>query len=763
MLEIVALIIGGVKSMIKHKLNSTDIKFFIIPFLVLFIVFGVATYSNIKQRINEILKVTEESTINIADTHATTLSYTKEAAEIVENLLDEKILVTSKAVLLLDDAISNLSLTDLAKRFQVDQISLYNAQGEIIYSDTKELVGWHVYEGHPVHNFMQSNQDTLVENIRQDTVNKKYYKFGYVRRSDNTFVQIGVLADNIHSFTSKFDAQRAIDEIVKKENVEQALFIDENFKIVASSMPENAGKTIEDLGVKSLILKAETAAQRSKIDGNEVFHTCAPVFYNHEWLGTLAIIWKSDLIDSEIRDIIVNGVWELGLIILVIGAVLYFAYKKNQSNVKIAYYDRLTGLPNTEYLDEYLSDAIKRCKHEKIAVLLLNCTNFKIMNATYGFKYGDLILKQIADNVKSIIPTNSMFFRFNADRFILVVEGYKQQEELSTLSQEIIGIFKNSFAGGVKYEYVNAEISIFEVQDDNVTVDKILQDTTLALNNMTSSSHSNIIFFDENMEVDLNRKDIIENTIRNVVSGSDKNSFYLEFQPKLDTITKKISGFEALARMNVDTIGPVSPLEFIELAEKRLLIYELGKHIIKLACDFINVLRSEDFELAVAVNLSAIQLLRNEFVNDMNLVIEESGITPSMLEFEITESVFLDNFEIINTKFKEIKRLGASIALDDFGTGFSSFARLRELEVDTIKIDQYFISKISALDENDLLTADIISMAHKLGLSVVAEGVENEEQRKYLEKHECDTLQGYLISKPLEQEKAIDYLRHSNL
>ena len=187
--------------MVKNKLNRADIKFFIIPFLVLVIVFGIITYSNIKMRINEILKVTEESTISIADTYATTLLNSKEASEIVEKLLDEKIVVASKAVLLLDDVGNNLSLTDLAEQLQVDQISLYNAQGEIIYSDTKEYVGWQAYEGHPVYDFIQSKQDTLVENIRQDTVNRKYYKFGYVKRNDNTFIQIGVLADNIHSFT----------------------------------------------------------------------------------------------------------------------------------------------------------------------------------------------------------------------------------------------------------------------------------------------------------------------------------------------------------------------------------------------------------------------------------------------------------------------------------------------------------------------------------------------------------------------------------
>src|SRR5699024_4252171 len=206
---------------------------------------------------------------------------------------------------------------------------------------------------------------------------------------------------------------------------------------------------------------------------------------------------------------------------------------------------------------------------------------------------------------------------------------------------------KKTFDGGIKYEYVNAEISIFEVQNDSITVDKILQDSTLALNNLINSSQGNIILFDENMEVDLIRKEKIENTIRNVILGDDKKSFYLEFQPKLDTKTNKINGFEALARMNVDTLGSVSPLEFIEIAEQRMLIYELGKHIIKLACDFINVLKSEGFDLTVAVNLSVIQLLRNEFVDDIDLMIKEFVIESFMLEFIRYDFVF-DIFLMIN-------------------------------------------------------------------------------------------------------------------
>lgn len=745
--------------MIKNKSNYKDVKFFLIPFVVLFMLFGILTYFNVQTRINEILKITEESTVTIADSYADALLNSKEASAIVTHLLDEKILVASKAVLLLDDTISNLSLIDLAERFQVDQINLYNAQGEIIYSSEKQYIGWQAYEGHPVNDFIKSNKDTLVEDIRQDTENKKFYKYGYVKRRDNTFVQIGVLAENIHSFTSKLEIQQIIEKIITKDDIKQVFFIDQNFKIIASTTPEQDGILIENPSIRDSIENMQTDVERRTINGEEQLNSYAPVFYNNEWLGTLFIVWDADLYESDIQNIIFYGVFELLLLMLVIGAILNFAYKKNQSNIKIAYYDTLTELPNAAYLDEYLSEVVKKCKKQKVAILLINCTNFKTLNITYGFKYGDMILKQIANSVKNEIPSDNMFFRFNADRLVLVVEDYKDQEALLSLAQKLIDVFRNPFDGGIRHEYVNVEIAVFEVQSCNIKVDKILQDATLALNNINSSFHEQIIFFDQNMEVDVRKKDIIETTIRAIISGEDKKSFHLEYQPKLDMKANRIMGFEALARMNIDSLGFISPPEFIELAEKRSIIYELGNHIMKEAFGFISALKNNGYEdLTVAVNLSAIQLLRDEFIDDVNELIKEAGIQPSMLEFEITESILLDNFEIINNKLNDIKKLGIAIALDDFGTGYSSFARLRELKVDTVKIDQYFISKISELDNRDLLTADIISMSHKLGLHVVAEGVEKREHKEYLDEYQCDILQGYLISKPLKYDKALEFL-----
>ena len=190
-----------------------------------------------------------------------------------------------------------------------------------------------------------------------------------------------------------------------------------------------------------------------------------------------------------------------------------------------------------------------------------------------------------------------------------------------------------------------------------------------------------------------------------------------------------------------------------------MLIYDLGKQILRKACEFLKKIHDMGYEeVKVSVNISVIQLLRDEFVRDIIRIIESSGIENTSLVLEITESIIMENFDLINQKLKEIRKTGILISLDDFGTGFSSLSRLRELNIDYVKIDKYFIDNITEDKDETLITADIISMSHKFGLTVVAEGVEEEGQVKYLTKNDCDILQGYYISRPLSEDKAIEFM-----
>lgn len=228
------------------------------------------------------------------------------------------------------------------------------------------------------------------------------------------------------------------------------------------------------------------------------------------------------------------------------------------------------------------------------------------------------------------------------------------------------------------------------------------------------------------------------------------------FQPIVRLADDSIAGFETLARFNSEILGNVPPSEFIPVAEEKQLIVALSKKIIRHALEFIMLLEKEGAdELTVSVNISAIQLLREEFVGDIIDLVQEYAISPDKLVLEITESMLAQNYSEINDKLSLLQNAGFRIAIDDFGTGYSSLARESELNVNYIKIDKYFIDKLLLYDEDQVVTSEIISMSHKLGHYVVAEGIEYSCQKEYLMKYNCDFIQGYLFSKPLSMSDAI--------
>lgn len=750
-------------TMAKDKLRKIEIKYFLVPFLVLAVGFAGLTYYTAKNRIEERYETLENTTLNIADSYSYGVTNSSEGYNIITELLDEKIRVTSNAIMLIENKKDNEVLIDIAGKFNIDEIYLYNDEGEVIYSTVERFVGWKAFDGHPVYDFMESDQKTLVEDIRPDSVTGIDYKFGYVKSDNGEFVQIAVLAENIQNFLENFEIAKLIDDISQNGDAKHVFFIDPNYEIVASSLSNYIGQKIEKEEFCEKIDKNESKVLRDEIDGQEVFRVCGPVFSGNEKLGTLSIAWPSDQINTEIREIILNATVIFLIVVFTIGAILYYAYRKNKSNIKLAYYDRLTGLPNSEYLVEYLENVIKNPGRRNKAILLLNCTNFKAINMTYGFLYGNEILKEITYKVKGLLDPEDMFFRFDGDRFILIMDDYVDCQELRDLAEKLVGIFENPFNEGSEHEYINAEIAIVEIRDKDISVDRVLQYASLTLSHLKKNSKGQIQFYNGEMKREIQRQDKIVKVLRAVIEGEDTESFYLEFQPKLDLKKNKVVGFEALARLHIEELGQISPYEFIAIAEEKLLIYDLGNQILRQALEFLNSLKEKGYGyIDVAVNVSGIQLLREEFIDSIkkNVVLTETDMMS--LEFEITESVLLENFDVINDKLDQIKKMGIAISLDDFGTGFSSFSRLGELNIDIVKIDKSFIDKLVNKDEGNLITADIISMSHKLGLTVIAEGVEEENQKAYLDKHDCDIIQGYLLSRPISDEKAVEFLRSYN-
>lgn len=746
----------------QDKLRKVNVRFFIIPLLLLSLLSAVLTLNDIYQRVRKDYQRLERSTQTIADSYVSYIERSREAYQLIESLLDEKLLVASESILLMDlDRIDD-NLIEIAQRLHVDQINLYNRDGIITHSNVEEYVGWVAYEGHPVYDFLSSGVNQLTEDIRMDTESGIFYKYGYVRNEANQFVQIGVLAEDVVSFLDRFDVTSLIEELADNDDIEVMFLTNQHMELIASSDKERFYGVITDDQWIHHISQRNGRIRFEEINGTFVLHACTPVFFHGETLATLTIVWSRELLIQGVVENLISGFIALTITMLTMGIMLYFAYRKSQKNVEIAYYDRITGLPNREYFHEYLLELIKKSDVSPSWILLINSTNFKLLNTTHGFAYGDKVLVQIANRLKQTLPTSIMLFRLNADRFLAVVEDKISREELEDMAHQIVRSFEQPFTMTSQHDSLDSEVAIVPISSSKDTVDHLIHTASLTMAQLKFLQNQRVIFYDETVESMLVREDKIERILRSVIKEGKSDALYLVYQPQLDVKSQKIIGLEALARLQSVELGQVSPMEFIRVAESRMLIYDLGLRIIENASDFATMIYPmSTVPIRVAINISVKQLLRDEFISDIAKIIEDKQIKHGMLEFEITESAVIDNFELINTKLGELQSLGILISMDDFGTGYSSFARLRELNVDIVKIDRFFIEKIDHFKPNQLISADIISMLHKLNKIVVAEGVETQTQYNYLVQSNCDTIQGYHYSKPLPQNLALSFIENA--
>ncbi len=309
-------------------------------------------------------------------------------------------------------------------------------------------------------------------------------------------------------------------------------------------------------------------------------------------------------------------------------------------------------------------------------------------------------------------------------------------------------------------------IRILEIDQDQkeVEIDLLLRRLLIASemsNNMYGKFET--CFYDEELEALVTRERDVMDALAAIAAEKPSNDeLFLQYQPIIDLRTGSICSFEALARLRSEKLGPVPPVEFIPIAEKTKLINPIGEKVIIKAFHFINKLKELGYDaIGVSINISAIQLLNPDFTDRLFELIGQMQVNLKNICLEITESVFVSDHDDINNIIDKLRYTGMEIAIDDFGTGYSSLAREKELKVDSLKIDKCFIDKLLDPDLDRSITSDIISMAHKLGHCTIAEGVEHANQLQYLKKHGCDKIQGFLISRPLDEEVALDFLHRS--
>ena len=436
--------------------------------------------------------------------------------------------------------------------------------------------------------------------------------------------------------------------------------------------------------------------------------------------------------------------------------------KKNELSLKhVSEHNPLTDLLNLRSLEKMILTQQVEGKIKQAAMVMIYVRRYNHIVTTYGYKIGNQLILEITKILRELSNEKNILFQPFSDRFVFYIHGYNKKGILKTFAQKIV----DELDKRIKQRAIGFSIGIIEIdhkrKEDAAT---LLRQAAIASEHYNLNHHISYSFYDKKVAERNTREKIITEALEKYIYDDTTADFHLVFQPIVDLKTARIVGFEALARFADTFLGDITPSEFIPVTESSLLILPLGKKIMEKSFVFAKKLENEGFDKTiVSFNVSAIQLLNASFINDLIDFIHLYQVNPANLNIEFTESIFSDNYQEINNKIDQIHALGLQVSIDDFGTGYSSLAREEELNVNCLKIDRYFVKKITRMDPDKNLISDIISMAHKLGHQVVAEGVENKKQLDYLIKHNCDLYQGYYFSKPLKDEEALNILIHNNI
>lgn len=451
------------------------------------------------------------------------------------------------------------------------------------------------------------------------------------------------------------------------------------------------------------------------------------------------------------KGIVMNN--HKGKPIKVVGSHTDTTERKNAEEkiYNLAYFDRITGLPNRTYFEDKLCNRIQT--NENTFILSIGLNGLKNVNDSLGYVYGDTVLKEISLRIESCLCNDCILSRFGGDQFIVLMKNIKDRKLVETLSISILHEINKSLKINNSEFYITGNIGISLYPEDGHNLQEIIKYADLAMYKSKEKGNNSYEFYNKYMNEEIHKRLYLEESLHNAV---ENNEFVVYYQLQKDIINNKFSGAEALVRWIHPEKGFISPADFIPLAEETGLIIPIGEFVLRESCKKAKALHDKGYnDFVISVNVSEIQLENSNFVQLVKTVLNETGLQPKFLTIEITESIFMKSLDGNIKILEELRDMGVNIALDDFGTGYSSFSYLMNLPIDILKIDKSFVDGITESTKKESIFGSIVSIAKKIELFVVAEGVETFEQLDILKKQDCDKIQGYLFSKPMPENEIV--------
>lgn len=410
----------------------------------------------------------------------------------------------------------------------------------------------------------------------------------------------------------------------------------------------------------------------------------------------------------------------------------------------------LNTVPNRPYLLQKIKAYLEQDQGDA-ALFFIDSDNFKYVNDTLGHACGDQLMELIRGRLSQFFGQKGQIFHLGGDKFIIFLNQFQSKSEVVKWIEHMLWGFRQPFAVMEHEVYVTLSIGVSFYPENGDSEEELFKNAELAMYRAKEQGKDRFVIFEPALLKAFNDRYTIEKHLRKAIK---KQEFAVHYQPQVCLKTGKILGVEALIRWHSAELGTVSPATFIKVAEDSRLIIEIGEWVLREACQFgkkINDLYG--LSLKMSVNVSLLQVLHDGFIDMVGGILAETGLQAQQLELEITESVFMESFDLLLWKLELLKSRGVHFALDDFGTGYSSLSYLERMPISTLKIDKTFIEQVTSsyVDHQHTLAKSIVLIGRNLGLVVVAEGIETQEQLEYVKRAKCDLIQGYLLSKPLTE------------
>lgn len=426
----------------------------------------------------------------------------------------------------------------------------------------------------------------------------------------------------------------------------------------------------------------------------------------------------------------------------------------------IANHEFVTGLRNKRAMIKRLEELISSEDTKPFGLIFMDIDNFKTINNSIGHSFGDLLLKDISGRIIKAVGDESAVFSIGGANFA-VLRYFDHIQDANTMIDTIRQGFSKAIEVHGVLVNIGFSIGVTMFPYNGTSSEELLRNTDIAMHEAKRIGKGNVVYFGQLMKIQLMERMVLEENLRNALSNSE---FSLHFQPQLNLETGKVRMFEALLRWNNPRLGNVSPMQFIKLAEETHLIVPIGEWVIDEACAMLSKIHAQGFvDIGMSINVSLVQIIRENFTDFVKKTIKKYNLPAELVEFEITETMFMESLELINERLHDMTLNGMLIALDDFGKGYSSLNYLKQMPIVKIKIDKSFLDGINASENQVTILDYIVLIGKRMGKRVLAEGVETFEQLEYMLNSGCDDIQGYLLSKPMPEVRVVEFIREVNV